>query len=539
MMLQLVDLFGYLSVLSRAGTLICQSLLLGGGLFLFWIASPAPDISEDSLATVRSSSLRLLRVSAIGLAVVQGISLYIDSVVLMATAEIPFRNVIGANFFVAGSCLLIAATCVFFMARTADNIRSSALPLLVAIILSATVMTSHAAARMNGRPLLIALTSLHEASAGFWIGGLPFLILALFRAKGGPTQWYLASRFSRVALASVGVLLASGLAMSLAYIGSFTAIFGTAYGLMVTAKVVMLGVLMVLGGTNFLLLRNAPSNAMPRLRRIVEAELGIGITVILTAVSLTSQPPAADLIANTVTSQVILARITPTWPRLTYSFPIPTSVDGSPMKNAASTVRGVDGEFLSYKSVADIVESEANHHWIGLIVLAMGVLALLSKTNKAKWAECWPLLLIAISIFIFLRGDTESWPFGYKGFWAATLVPEVFQHRLAALACAGFAVFELHARKRGPDNNPLALVFPIMCALGGAVLLTHSHNLTGVKEELLAELSHVPLGVLAVLAGWSRWLEIRMPAVDRRIPSWIWPVCFVLIAAGLLNYREM
>lgn len=542
-MSQLVDLFGYFSVLSRAGTLIFQSLLLGGVLFLIWIAVPAPDIPGDSLAIVRSSSLRLLRVSAVGLAVVQGISLYVDSVVLMTTAEIPFRAVIGANFFVAGSCMLIAAICAFFMTRTAANIRSLGLPLLAAIILSASVMTNHAASRMSGRPLLIALTFLHEAATGFWIGGLPFLILALFRTKDGATQWYLTGRFSRVAVASVGVLLASGLLMSVAYIGSFAAVFGTAYGVMVAAKAVMLVALMVLGGMNFLLLRNAaPDAAMPRLRRNVEAELGIGLTVILTAVSLTSQPPAVDLVNNTVTSQMILARTTPTWPRLIYPPLIPVNVNGIPLNPEAlrpTTVRNVDGGFLSFKSVTDIEESEANHHWMGLIVLAMGVLALLARTGRAKWAESWPLLLMCITVFIFLRADTESWPFGPQGFWATWLHPEVFQHRLAALVCAGFAIFELRVRKRGPDNNPPALVFPMMCALGGAVLLTHSHSITNVKEELLAELSHVPLGVLAVLAGWSRWLEVRMPAAHRRIPSWIWPACFVLIAAGLLNYREM
>ena len=44
--------------------------------------------------------------------------------------------------------------------------------------------------------------------------------------------------------------------MSLVYIGSWRAVLGTAYGVMVTAKAVMLGVLMLLGGINFLLLRN-------------------------------------------------------------------------------------------------------------------------------------------------------------------------------------------------------------------------------------------------------------------------------------------
>jgi putative copper resistance protein D len=70
-------------------------------------------------------------------------------------------------------------------------------------------------------------------------------------------------------------------------------------------------------------------------------------------------------------------------------------------------------------------------------------------------------------------------------------------------------------------------------------LLTHSHAITNVKENLLVELSHVSMGLLAVFAGWARWLELRLPPEDRKIPSWIWPICLVLIGAGLLNYREM
>ena len=55
---------------------------------------------------------------------------------------------------------------------------------------------------------------------------------------------------------------------------------------------------------------------MPRLRRLVEAEVGIGITVILTAASVTSQPPAVDLVNDKVTAQQVWSRIKPAWPRL-------------------------------------------------------------------------------------------------------------------------------------------------------------------------------------------------------------------------------
>ena len=284
---------------------------------------------------------------------------------------------------------------------------------------------------------------------------------------------------------------------------------------------------------------------MPRLRRLVEAEVGIGITVILTAASVTSQPPAVDLVNDTVTAQQVWSRIKPTWPRLGIEALAQSSAsapgsDAAPADSAPKpTPRSVDGTPLTAKNLADIEESELNHHWMGLIVLSMGGLALLARTGKAKWAEYWPLLLIGIAIFIIVRADSESWPLGPQSFWATCLRPEDLQHRLAALVCVGFAVFELRVRKLKLENHPAALVFPLMCALGGALLLTHSHNLTNIKEELLAELNHVPLGILAVLAGWSRWLEVRLPAKDRGIPAWIWPACFVLIGAGLLNYREI
>ncbi len=395
---------------------------------------------------------------------------------------------------------------------------------------------------MTGRAL--ALTLLHEGATGFWIGGLPFLIFALLRIKDKTTQLYVTERFSRSALFA-GTIVASGLLMGLAYVGSLRAIFGTAYGVMVTAKAVMLGALLILGGINYKLLRDTPPNfSLPRLRRLIEAEVGIGITIILTAASLTSQPPAIDMVSQIVTPQQILARIMPTWPRLSYPPSVQASEKSSSQVSPASapsenTPRNIDGVALSAKNLADMQESESNHHWMGLVVLAMGILALLARTGKVKWADYWPLLLICIAAFIFIRADTESWPIGPQGFWATWLTPEVFQHRLAALVCIGFAVFELRVRKLGLTDSPLSLVFPLMCALGGAVLLTHQHSITNVKEQLLVELSHVPMGILAVFAGWARWLELRLPPENRRIPSWVWPACFVLIGAGLLNYREM
>jgi len=545
-MQQLVDLFGFFSVVLRAGTLVFQSVLLGGIFFVLWTARSRPGLPQESMERVRAVSWTLLRISAIGLAVVQVLYLFVDSSVLMTTAEIPFSGVVGANFFVAGSIILGAAALTAIVAGKDTRFARYALPVLAAVILAASLMTDHAVSRMENRLYLATITTIHVAATGLWIGGLPFLMLSLFRARDLTTRWYLTERFSRSALFSVGALALSGLALSFSYIGSVREILGTAYGVMVSAKALMLGALLVLGGVNFFLLRGGDKeDVMPRLRRLVEAEVGIGLTVILTAASLTSQPPAIDQPGDTVTPHQIAERLKPVWPRFGYPDAVlaqnaAATQDAAQPPNAQNVPAAydIDGVPFSWQRIAWIAESESNHHWMGIVVLAMGLLALLARTGKAHWAEYWPLLLISIAMFIFIRADTESWPIGQQGFWACWLKPEVFQHRIAALVCIGFAFFELRVRRKDNANSSMALVFPLMCALGGALLLTHSHPVINVKENDLIELSHVPMGVFAVFAGWARWLEIRLPAKDRGIPAWIWPVCFVLIGAGLLNYRE-
>src|SRR5882672_11998394 len=109
MLLNLVNLLSYFSVVLRAGTLVFQSLLLGGVLFVLWIARVSPEVSLESIGRIHAVTWRMLRISAMGLAVVQLLYLYVNSAVLMATVEIGFDGVIGANFFVSGCIVLTAA----------------------------------------------------------------------------------------------------------------------------------------------------------------------------------------------------------------------------------------------------------------------------------------------------------------------------------------------------------------------------------------------------------------------------------------------
>ena len=128
---------------------------------------------------------------------------------------------------------------------------------------------------------------------------------------------------------------------------------------------------------------------------------------------------------------------------------------------------------------------------------------------------------------------------GDIGFFDSLRDPEVLQHKLLSLLVVVFAVSEWLVRLRG-KRSAAAYVFPIAMALGGFLLLAHTHAIANVKEALLVELSHLPLGAAAVVASCARWLELRAGpgAAEARMARWVWPLCLVFIAALLIFYRE-
>jgi putative copper resistance protein D len=172
------------------------------------------------------------------------------------------------------------------------------------------------------------------------------------------------------------------------------------------------------------------------------------------------------------------------------------------------------------------------------MLLVMGMFAFLSRTGKVPIARHWPLIFLALAIFIFIRADPENWPLGPNGFWESFDQIEVVQHRAAALMVVAFAAFEWRVQSNKTRSALVPLVFPAVCVVGGALLLTHTHALANSKDQVLAELSHTPLAILAVIAGSMRWLELRLPRPDTKIPGRIWPVCFMLIGVLLLTYKE-
>ena len=546
----LIDLFGYLSIILHGLTILAQSMALGGVLFLALLARPLAGQLGIVGPLLLRDTVRIVLWSALGLIVCEGSMIALQVAVLVGTIDLPVTNALGAEFAIAGM-IKMGCAAVLIVALWGRGGRAPTALLLAACLieLAAATLTTHAAARLEDRGPLLLVEGLHQLGAAIWVGGLPCFIAALARVHDGAAWRAVGQRFSRMSMVGVACILLSGGVMSVLYIGSLQGFYGTAYGVMVGAKIAMFLMLLGLGAGNYLLverLRTDPTIKVTRLKRFAEVELGIGFSLFFAAASLTSVPPAIDLSQDRVTWQEIVERNTPHWPRMVspdhdaLALPaLQAELDRQAAREeappAAAFVPG--SAALPPHNAADTAWSEYNHHWSGLFVLAIGLVALLNQAG-ARWAKHWPLLFLGLATFLFLRSDPEVWPLGEEGFFSSLRDVEVLQHRVFVILIVVFALFEWRVRAGNWKNSRAALVFPLMTALGGALLLTHSHALSNVKDQMLIELTHTPLALLGIVAGWSRWLELRLDPPANRVAGWVWPVCFVLIGALLILYRE-
>src|SRR5215469_5258287 len=440
----LIGTFGFLVVLLRAAILCFQTVSIGGIFFLTFVTR-TPELRSEELL---SASWRWIRGCAFALGVSQLLFVIANSLVLTYSNDIPWQAVLNANYVWAGALAIVGALLLMFWPA---SLRRSVSPLAMvpaAMMLAASVMTSHSASRMDDRVLLVSMTTLHYLATASWIGGLPYLLLSSKRTAP-EFKLEIAQKFSRLAQISVAVLFLAGFVMGWIYVGSWNAIYGTAYGVMLTAKVIMFGLLLLLGAANYYIVRDLQSDSGAGGRSLScfgEAEIGIGLTVILTAASLTAQPPAVDLTEGRVSLHEIAQRYAPRMPR----FSSPDLKDISPpteevVRRAAAHGRTIQTSFVPggmaiyTDTPADKAWSEYNHNCAGLIVFLMGILALLSRSRYFSWAKIWPLSFLLLAVFLFFRADPENWPMGPNGFWASFAVTDVLQHRIAVLLIITFA----------------------------------------------------------------------------------------------------
>jgi putative copper resistance protein D len=553
----LFDLFGFLDVVLRLLALASQALMIGGVAFVLLVVLPfRVEIGAEADA-ILARCWNLLRWGA-AFGMIGAVAYIVINVALLyGSAGVPISEGLLANFALAEATRFVAAAGLFILASgmTVGAGRRWGLGLVAALLLVAAAANSHSVSRMTGQIPMAIADGIHQLGAAVWIGGIPYFIVTLARTHDGLAWRRVGKRFSQMSMMSVAGLVAAGLVLAYVFVGSWQGLYGTSYGVMVIGKVGLLGILLGFGFMNYRLverLRVDPTTPILRMRRFAEAEIGIGLSVFALAASITSSPPSIDQPYDQVPWHITAERMMPTLhPRLTSPSLDDTAIQVLQRKLDAEAAAGkiadphprafVPGAGMPVDRVpADIAWSEYNHHWAGIIVGIIGILAILERTGIGwlRWTRHWPLMFLVLAAFLFLRSDPEDWPSGTIGFWESLKDAEPLQHKFTVLLVVVFGLFEWSVRL-GVLKKPWApLIYPILTAVGGGLLLMHSHNITDVKEQFLIEMTHIPLALLAVISAWARWLELRLDPPLNRTFGWVWPICYVLVGILLLEYRE-
>lgn len=383
----------------------------------------------------------------------------------------------------------------------------------------------------GGGPLMVA-TVIHVFGATVWAGGIAhLLLLRQGLGKSDPEVWAeLVSRFSPVGMACVVLIMAPGVYLAWSYVGGWSELIGTGYGNMVAVKVGLFFCVIVLAALNFFAAREWKRSGqlaimIQRVPAYIEVEIILAIGLLFTAASLTGFPPSVDVSEATATPAEMWTMYNPKVPRL--AGPELIFIDAPELTDLRTGEMG---------KKEDMSWDRFNHNFSGVVVIAMAMVALFDRLGGFRWARVWPLMFIGFSVLIFVFANPDHWPIGPIGFIDSVQDTEVVQHWLAALVVFGLGWFEWRARNEVLKHQQVQFVFPILCIVGGIILLTHSHSVGELKEEFLLQSTHVSMGVLGVLLGCGRWLEIRLAAPYDRMAGVFSIAAMMLVGLILLFY---
>ena len=535
--------------------LLCYSLLMGG---LFWglfVLKPWHQKPEyNSLLLQRT--LALIYKGGFYLVAAQIFKIVLKVWLMTAVLERwPFPEFAQTTQFIGGliRALLtgvLSGYCYYYL----RNNPYSKSHWIGALIVSVPMVVSgawlvHGAGRFDNQVLLMTLTVIHQLGAAAWLGSVFQLVNIWWLRqdqKVSSTLWPLAlHQFDFLGIASVVLILLSGLPIALQYIDSWDGLMGTGYGNLLVVKLALMA--MALGfallnksaiikflasGHDYVLTHRVPY--------YIQAEAVVLVILLFAAASLASQPPAIDVPNLTASWQEVLNTFHPQIPQLQ-----------SPSHIAL--IAGEAGRVAIIDQVPSIAATEwsnYNHNIAGIFLTVMSFFAMLSYVKQLPitsqtvqryltMTNYWPLGFVGLGIFLFFRSDAETWPLGPIGFWESTFNNgEVLQHRIATLLVLTLGIFELSARLTKNPNSKLPFVFPILAAFGGLMLLTHSHVGFQAKSAFLIQVGHTTMGLFSLVLACGRWLELKLDRPGKDIAGFISVAALFQIGIILMFYRE-
>ena len=227
--------------LARIGVYLGLFVGVGGVFFAAWIGQGAGG------STVSRGALAVGLVGAGASLGLQGLDLLNLSPGGIFTAA-PWTSALATSL---GPSLLVAivAMAIALYASTNPGIRiafvSTSLAMAgVGLSLAASGHAATAAPQWLTRPSLF----LHGVAVAYWVGALPPLAAMAHRRHADLPR--VLKRFSGLAMPLVGLLVLSGLALSIVQLGSVRALIETSYGIILSIKLVLVILLLALAALN-------------------------------------------------------------------------------------------------------------------------------------------------------------------------------------------------------------------------------------------------------------------------------------------------
>ena len=535
--------------------LICYSLTIGG---LFWgLFVLRPWNKQNGYnAELLQRTIALIYKGGFLLAAAQLFKIILKIWLMTALLERwPFPEFAGTTQFIGGIIrtlltVFLAGYCYQYLSKNPASKAHWTLAATVALpmIISGAWLV-HAAGRFENQFVLMSLTVIHQLAAAAWIGGIFQLVnLWLLRQNNqvAADLWPLMlRRFSKFGIASVAMILISGVPIALQYIDTWNGLVGTGYGNLLMVKITLLAIALGFAWLNKSAVLEYGISGNPyalnnRVPYYIEAETFVLITLLFTAASLASQPPAIDISALTASWHEVLNTFNPQIPQT--SSPSHVAL----IAGEAGRVAIID----QVPSMAATEWSNYNHNIAGIFLTTMSFFAMLSYIKQLPsflsvfdkflpLTRYWPLGFVGLGIFLFFRSDAESWPLGPISFWDSTFNNgEVLQHRIATLLVFVLGLFELSARMTKNPNSKLPFVFPLLAAFGGLMLLTHSHVGFQAKSAFLIQVGHTTMGIFSLILACGRWLELKLDRPGKDFAGFISVAALFQIGIILMFYRE-
>jgi copper transport protein len=137
---------------------------------------------------------------------------------------------------------------------------------------------------------------LHGVSVAFWVGALLPLAAALHAGAGWPEL----ARFSKVIPLPLLILVASGFLLAVVQVQQLDAVWSTSYGLILSAKLAAVSVLLALAAANRALTPRVTAGGAGSaqwLRRSIQAEFAIAVAILGLVACWRFTPPPRALLA--------------------------------------------------------------------------------------------------------------------------------------------------------------------------------------------------------------------------------------------------